>query len=256
MARVEQETETYDLDLRFAAVRRVAIVPAYNEQASVAGVVREIRAVDPDVEIVVVDDGSSDRTAALARRAGAVVLQLPYNLGIGGAMQVGYKYALEHGFDVAIQVDGDGQHDPTEIARLLDPLLEGRADMVVGSRFLDDNGYRATIGRMLGIRLFARLVSLIVRQRVTDTTSGFRAVNRHGIALFARDYPNDYPEVESTVLVFRHRLRRVEVPVRMRERWAGQSSITALGSVYYVLKVTLALLVDLFRSPRTLPEDP
>lgn len=256
MARVEQETETYDLDLRLAAVRRVAIVPAYNEQASVAGVVREIRAVDPDVDIVVVDDGSSDRTAALARRAGAVVLQLPYNLGIGGAMQAGYKYALEHGFDVAVQVDGDGQHDPTEIPRLLGPLLDGRADMVVGSRFLDENGYRATIGRMLGIRLFARLVSLIVRQRVTDTTSGFRAVNRHGIALFARDYPNDYPEVESTVLVFRHRLRRVEVPVRMRERWAGQSSITALGSVYYVLKVTLALLVDLFRSPRTLPEDP
>lgn len=255
MARVEHQPLTFDLDLRLAAVRRVAIVPAYNEQGSVAGVVREIRAVDPGMEVVVVDDGSSDLTAPLARRAGAVVLQLPYNLGIGGAMQAGYQYALEHGFDVAIQVDGDGQHDPAEIPRLIDHLLEGRADMVVGSRFLDDNDYRATFGRMLGIRLFARVVSAIVRQRVTDTTSGFRAVNRHGIALFARDYPNDYPEVETTVLVFRHRLRRIEIPVRMRERSAGRSSITALASVYYVLKVTLALLVDLFRSQRTFPED-
>jgi glycosyltransferase involved in cell wall biosynthesis len=235
--------------------RTLAIVPAFNEADSVGAVVREIRLADPEIEVLVVDDGSHDRTGAVARGAGARVLELPYNLGIGGAMQAGYRYALERGFDVAVQVDGDGQHDPAQIPRLLDLLHDGRADMVVGSRFLGDNGYRAPLGRMLGIRMFARIVSLIVGQRVTDSTSGFRAVNRRGIELFARDYPNDYPEVESTVLVYRHRLRRVEVPVRMRERAAGQSSITPFASVYYVVKVTLALLVDLFRSPGTLPEE-
>jgi glycosyltransferase involved in cell wall biosynthesis len=256
VARVEQQPTASDVDLRASAVRRVAIVPAFNEEDAVARVVQEIRFTDPDMEILVVDDGSRDGTAGAAWRAGATVLELPFNLGIGGAMQAGYRYALERGFDVAVQVDGDGQHDPAEMPRLLDLLLEGRADMVVGSRFLGDNGYRAPLGRMLGIRMFARIVSLIVGQRVTDSTSGFRAVNRRGIALFARDYPNDYPEVESTVLVYRHRLRRIEVPVRMRERSSGRSSITPFGSVYYVVKVTLALLVDLFRSPGTLPEEP
>jgi glycosyltransferase involved in cell wall biosynthesis len=239
------------------SLRRAAIVPAHNEEGAIGGVVREILAFDPGLEVVVVDDGSVDRTAALAAEAGAHVVRLPFNLGIGGAVQTGFRYALEHGFELAVRLDGDGQHDPQELPRLLEPLLADEADIVVGSRFAARDGhYRAPFARGLGIRLFARIVSLLVGQRVTDTTSGFQALNRRGIALFAADYPHDYPEVEATVMVHRHRLRLKEVPVRMRERAAGASSITALRSVYYAAKVLLALFVGLFRRSVTpLEED-
>lgn len=234
-------------DERLAALRRLAIVPAYNEEGSVARVIAEIRAFDPGFQIVVVDDGSVDRTAAAARAAGAHVLRLPFNLGIGGAMQTGYRYAYERGFDLAVQIDGDGQHDPGELPKILGPVLAGEADMAVGSRFAGGGGYRAPLSRRLGIEIFAWTVSLLVRQRVTDTTSGFRAVNRLGITLFAADYPHDYPEVESTVMVVKHRLRLREVPVTMRERAAGRSSINATRSMYYMTKVLLALFVGVFR---------
>jgi glycosyltransferase involved in cell wall biosynthesis len=235
--------------------RRIAIVPAYREERAIAGVVAEIRAFDPGLEVVVVDDGSRDDTAAAARAAGAAVVSLPFNLGIGGAVQTGFKYALAHGYDLAVRLDGDGQHDPTELPKLIEPVLAGQADIVVGSRFAqDDPGYRAPLARRLGIGLFARIVSLLVRQRVTDTTSGFQALNRKGIALFADDYPHDYPEVEATVMVVRHELRLLEVPVRMREREHGRSSITALRSLYYVVKVLLALFIGLFRR-RVVPVD-
>jgi glycosyltransferase involved in cell wall biosynthesis len=232
-------------DGRLAGLRRVAIVPALNEADTVGSVVEEIRAFDPDFEVVVVDDGSTDETTEAALAAGARVLRLPLNLGIGGAMQAGYLYALEHGFDVAVQVDGDGQHDPGELGRLLAPILEGRADMVIGTRFSGERTYRAPLGRSLGIRLFAAIVSLRVRQRMTDTTSGFRAVNERGISVFAGDYPHDYPEVETVVTASRGGLRIAEVPVGMRLRAAGRSSITNVGSVYYVVKVLLALFIGL-----------
>jgi len=234
-------------DPRLAGLRRIAIVPAYNEVGAIESVITEIRAMDPALEIVVIDDGSSDGTAARALELGVEVVRLPYNLGIGGAMQAGYQYAREQGFDLAIQVDGDGQHDPREIAKLVEPILEGVADMVVGTRFAGGKHYRPPFARRIGIQIFAAVVSLIVHQRVTDTTSGFRAVNRLGIALFAADYPHDYPEVETTVLVHRHRMRMVEVPVGMRTRATGRSSITIFQSIYYMLKVSLALFVGLFR---------
>jgi glycosyltransferase involved in cell wall biosynthesis len=237
-------------------LRTLAIVPAYNEEHSIGAVLEEIRAAEPDLQVVVVNDAPEDRTAAIAARAGAAVLNLPFNVGIGGAMQTGYQYALEHGFEIAIQVDGDGQHDPREIARLLEPLLEGRADMVVGTRFAAGGGYRGTRLRRVGIHIFAAIVSLLVRARVTDTTSGFRAVNRKTISLFAIDYPHDYPEVEATVLAVRHGLRMVEVPVQMRVRETGSSSITALRSVYYMIKVLLALFIGLFRRYPTPLEEP
>jgi glycosyltransferase involved in cell wall biosynthesis len=240
---------------RLAGVRRLAVVPAYNEAAAIGLVIAEIRAADSDFDIVVIDDGSTDRTAEIAAEAGAHVVCLPYNLGIGGAVQTGYQYARDHEFQIAVQIDGDGQHDPKEVPKLLGPLVDGTADMVIGTRFGQSEGYRGPRTRRLGMRIFAFIVSLIVRQRVTDTTSGFRAVNRRGIILFAADYPHDYPEVEATVLVFKHRLRMVEVSVSMRERTGGRSSITALRSFYYMVKVSLALFVSLFRHFSTPLED-
>jgi hypothetical protein len=229
-------------------VRRVAIVPAFNEEHTIARVIGELREFDPGLDVVVVDDGSLDRTAAAARASGAIVLRLPFNLGIGGAVQTGFRYAFEQGYDIAVRVDGDGQHDPSQLEAVLAPVLAGDADIAVGSRFaVTGDGYRSSRSRRLGIRVLAWVVSKIVGRRVTDTTSGFQALNREAIALFARDYPHDYPEVEATVMVFRHRLRSVEVPVSMRERGGGRSSITALRSVYYMAKVLLAIFVGLFR---------
>jgi glycosyltransferase involved in cell wall biosynthesis len=242
-------------DPRLAGLRRLAIVPAYNEADAIEAVINELRSVDPDLAIVVIDDGSTDGTAARAEKFGADVVRLPFNLGIGGAMQTGYQYARDHGFQLAIQVDGDGQHDPGEIAALIEPVVTGQADMAVGTRFAGGRRYRPPFARRVGIQVFASMVSLIIRQRVTDTTSGFRAVNRHGIVLFASDYPHDYPEVETTVLVHRHRLRMVEVPVVMRTRATGRSSITLFQSIYYMLKVSLALFVGLFRRQSTPMEE-
>jgi glycosyltransferase involved in cell wall biosynthesis len=252
LAQRAMETAAPELALR----RRIAIVPAFNEEETVARVIEEIRAFDRGFAIVVVDDGSTDRTGVVAERLGVEVLRLPFNLGIGGAVQTGYQYALDNGFELAVQVDGDGQHNPQEIARLVEPILDGKADMVVGTRFTEGGGYRGTRLRRVGIHLFAGVVSLMVGQRVTDTTSGFRAVNRKGIRLFATDYPHDYPEVEATVLVSRHRLKMVEVPVVMRIRETGSSSITALSSVYYMVKVLLALFIGLFRRYSTPLEEP
>ena len=209
--------------------------------------IAEIQDADPSLEIVVVDDGSADGTAEAALGAGARVVRLPYNLGIGAAVQTGFQYARDRGFDVAVQIDGDGQHDPRELPRLLGPVLAGDADLVVGTRFGGPSLYRGSLARRVGIGIFARAVSAIVGRRITDTTSGFRAAGRRAIELFAAEYPHDYPEVEATVLVFRHRLRLLEVPVAMRHRASGRSSITPLRSVYYMTKVSLALFVGLFR---------
>ncbi|HLI32784.1 MAG TPA: glycosyltransferase family 2 protein [Solirubrobacteraceae bacterium] len=231
--------------------RKLAIVPAYNEEGAIAATVAALRARAPDFDVLVIDDGSSDRTAACAAQAGARVLRMPFNVGIGGAVQGGYIYAREHGYEVAVQVDGDGQHDPGELAKLLARLEEDPSlNMVTGSRFLaeDGEGYRSSAARRVGIRIFAAAVSAITGARVTDPTSGFRMTDRAGIELFARDYPHDYPEVEAIVLMHAHRLRSAEVPVRMRPRTSGRSAISATRSVYYMVKVALAIFVSLFRA--------
>jgi glycosyltransferase involved in cell wall biosynthesis len=230
-------------------MRRIAIVPALNEEAAIARVIGEIRAYDPQLEIVVIDDGSPDRTAQAERAAGAHVLRLPFNLGIGGAVQTGFRYAYENGYELAVRVDGDGQHDPAQLGPVVDPVVRGEADIVVGSRYLASGGagYRSTASRRVGIRILASVVSLLTGQRITDPTSGFQALNRKAIVLFAVDYPHDYPEVEALVLLLRHRLRLREVPIAMRPRTGGRSSIGTLSSGYYMVKVLLALFVGSFR---------
>jgi glycosyltransferase involved in cell wall biosynthesis len=230
-------------------MRAIALVPALNEEGTIAAVIAELREFDSELEILVIDDGSHDRTAEVARRSGARVLRLPFNLGIGGAVQTGFRYAFENGFELAVRVDGDGQHDPSQLAAVVGPVVRGDTDIAVGSRYLGErgDGYRSSATRRVGIRLLARVVSLLTRQRITDPTSGFQALNRKAIMLFAADYPHDYPEVEAIVLVERHRLRLIEVPIAMRPRTAGRSSIRTLSSVYYMVKVLLALFVGSFR---------
>ncbi len=227
--------------------RILIIIPAYNEQENIAGVIEDIRTHFPAGDILVVDDGSSDRTASIARGCGANVASLPFNLGIGGAMQTGFQYAERMGYDMALQFDGDGQHLAEEIGSLLEPVAEGRVDIVVGSRFLEANSYRAPFFRRLGILIFSRVLSRILGMRVTDTTSGFRAANDKVIRFFSRSYPEDYPEVESLVLLHRGGLRIAEAPIRMRERRGGRSSITPVRSAYYMVKVLLAVFIDLLK---------
>lgn len=246
---------TRDVAAPAADRRGLIIIPAYNEEGAIGALLAEIADSDLGMDVIVVDDGSKDRTAREAERSGAVVVRNPFNLGIGGAMQTGYRYAYEHGYDLAIQVDADGQHPPASIPELIAPITHGDANMTVGTRFREDTAYRGSPLRRIGIAMFAGLVSLIVRQQMTDTTSGFRAADREVIRLFAFEYPQDYPEVETTAVVHRQGLRIVEVPVEMRLREVGESSITLFWSVYYVVKVTLALLVGLFRGPVNLPAD-
>jgi glycosyltransferase involved in cell wall biosynthesis len=230
----------------------LAIVPAYNEAGSVGPVIHALHEHVPDFDVLVVDDGSTDRTDAVARDAGAEVLRMPFNLGIGGAMQAGYRYAHENNYDFAMQVDGDGQHDPQQIDRLVEVFRANHSvDLVYGSRFAEESGYEASIARRAGIRFFASLLSMIMHKRVTDPTSGFRLANRRAISLFARDYPHDYPEVEAILLAHSHRLQLIEVPVHMRPRASGQSSITTLRSSYYMAKVLLAVLIGLVRARPT-----
>ncbi len=227
--------------------RILIIIPAYNEEESLPGVIQDLRSNVPDADILVVDDGSCDRTAAAAVQAGVKVASLPFNLGIGGAMQTGYQYARENDYDVAIQFDGDGQHVASEIGALLDPLLQGRAEIVVGSRFLKRGEYRPPFFRKIGIWIFSTVLSAILGMPVTDTTSGFRAANRRIIGFFACVYPEDYPEVESLVLLHRAGMTIAEVPVRMRDRTGGRSSITPIRSAYYMVKVLLAVFVDVLK---------
>jgi glycosyltransferase involved in cell wall biosynthesis len=249
------ETAPRALDPRFTALKRIAIVPALNEEEAIARVIDEIRGFDPGLEIIVVDDGSVDRTAAVAEQRGAHVVRLPFNLGIGGSVQTGFRYAFEHGFRIAVRLDGDGQHDASQLGRLLEPVLADEADIAVGSRFAAPSAYRSSRPRRFGITILAGTVSLLVRRRVTDPTSGFQALNRHAIALFAADYPHDIPEVEAVLMTHKHRLRMIEVPVEMRERAGGRSSIGNLFAVYYMVKVLLALFVGLFRKNVTPLED-
>jgi glycosyltransferase involved in cell wall biosynthesis len=229
--------------------RYLAVVPAYNEAATVGGVIRAIRDECPEFDVLVIDDGSTDATGEQAHATGAAVIRHPFNLGIGGAVQSGFQFASEHDYDYMVQVDGDGQHDPGQIRLLREAMAANPSlDMVCGSRFLEDGKYPAPVSRRTGIHIFAFLLSRIIGQRVSDPTSGFRLYNRRAISLFARDYPHDYPEVEAVLMLHFHQLRMTEVPVEMSLRRGGVSSINSGKSVVYMSKVLLAIFVGLARA--------
>lgn len=226
------------------------IVPAYNEEKAVGQVVREIREVLPGTPVLVIDDCSLDQTAAVARRAGAEVLSLPYHLGLGGAVQAGYKLAYELGFQYVIRTDGDGQHDPRDIPRLYQALKESGCQMVIGSRFMEGDRAHSSLARSLGIRFFRLVLRPILGQTVRDPTSGFVGVNREALQVFSKSFPLEYPEIEALVVLQRKRFRFVEVPCRMRPRLAGRSSITGPKSLYYIFHVLLGVFVNVLKYER------
>lgn len=223
----------------------LAIIPAYNEEESILGVIEDLRQNAPFVDCIVVNDGSTDETASLLEDHGIPHINLMKNLGIGGAVQTGYKYALQYGYDIAVQFDGDGQHCAEYISRLIEPIQDGSADLVVGSRFKGNtDGFKSSSMRRLGITILSGVLKMASTNKVEDVTSGFRAAGKRAIELFASYYPDDYPEPESLALVARKGLKLAEVPVSMRERTGGKSSIKRLDSVYYMVKVTFAILIQ------------
>jgi len=228
-------------------MRTLVIIPALNEEKSIPGVIEDLRKNRIDADIVVVDDGSADRTGEVARSLGVKVISLPFNLGIGAAMQTGYRFAERNGYEVAVQFDADGQHRADQIAELIKPITGGKADMVVGSRFLEKGYYEAEASRFMGIKILSFIISLVTRQRITDPSSGFRAMNRGIIEYYTCRYPEDYPEPEAIVLLHKAGFSIVEVPALMEKRLIGTSSITLLRGFYYMIKVLLAIIVDLMR---------
>lgn len=226
-------------------IRVIAIVPAYNEEDNILGVIEDLQNAAPFVDYIVINDGSVDATAQILEDNGIPHVNLIKNMGIGAAVQTGYKYALQHGYDIAIQFDGDGQHDASYIKELIEPIEEGSANLVVGSRFKDENdGFKSSMMRRLGINILSTVLKLASTNKVEDVTSGFRAADRRVIKLFSAYYPDDYPEPESLALVARKCLRVAEVPVKMKERAGGRSSINKMDSVYYMIKVTFAILIQ------------
>ncbi|OUO87537.1 glycosyl transferase family 2 [Gordonibacter urolithinfaciens] len=229
-------------------MKTLLIIPAYNEARNIAGVARSVA--EAGYDFIVVNDGSTDSTLKVCRENSLPVLDLKHNLGIGGAVQAGHKYALEHGYDADVQFDGDGQHDVNYVAPLLE-LLEKGADLAIGSRFCgDSDGFKSSAMRRIGIRWLAGCIKLFAGKRVTDPTSGFRACNRRAIELFCRNYPTDYPEPESIVTALKNGLEVQEASVIMHERAGGASSIRALSSVYYMIKVSLAIAIMSFSRSR------
>lgn len=238
-------------------MRLLAIIPAFNEAKNIGGLLQSIASLTLtgiNLDVVVINDGSQDDTSQVSKGLNLCnvnVIDLPCNLGIGGAVQTGYKYALKYDYDIAIQVDGDGQHRPEFIANIIEPIIKGEADLVIGSRYIEKKGFQSTYLRRLGINYFSKLISILVKQKVTDPTSGFRACNKKVIKLFANKYPTDFPEPESIVYLIRNKFRVKEVPVVMNERVGGVSSIHSIKAIYYMIKVSLAIIIDTLRKQTT-----
>lgn len=219
-------------------------IPAYNEEKNIFRVVKAVKYHHPEADVVVINDGSEDDTGHEAEKAGAFVINLSGNLGIGGAVQTGYIYADRNAYDIVVQVDGDGQHNPKDLYMLIDSIVKDEADMAIGSRFVKQTDYESSKMRKLGINFFSKFVSLVCRRDFFDTTSGYRAVNKKVIELFSKYYPRDYPEVETIVYASKRGVRIKEISVDMGKRQGGKSSITPLKSIYYMIKVTCAILLQ------------
>lgn len=228
-------------------MRKLIIIPAYNESACIENTVRDIMKNAPDFDYVIINDCSTDNTREICEKNGFNIVNLPINLGIGGAVQTGYMYAEEYGYDVAVQVDGDGQHDAQFLRTMADYLEEHQVDMVIGSRFIEKEGFQSSFMRRVGINYFTCLIKIITGKTITDPTSGLRMAGKNVIRLFANSYPKDYPEPESTVAALKRGYVVEEIPVIMRERQGGESSITLKKSVYYMIKVTLAIFMEALR---------
>lgn len=224
-------------------MKTLIIIPAYNEAENLPKLFKALKDTGEDFDILTVNDCSTDDTEKVCREHGINVVTLPVNLGIGGAVQTGYIYALRNGYDIAVQVDGDGQHDPQFIKHLVNRVKDG-CDLCIGSRFIENEGFQSSRVRRIGIRYFSWLINLLMKTRITDPTSGFRACNKEVIKLFASYYPKDYPEPETVVMVLRNKLKVSELPVIMKQREKGVSSITNFKAVYYMIKVTLAILIS------------
>ncbi len=232
----------------------LVLIPAYNEAENIGGVIqevlREIEGLPHEFDVLVVDDGSTDETTAVARARGAEVLKLPLNGGIGVALQAGFKFAVERGYRALLRLDADGQHPPVYISTVLAPVVNGEADLSIGSRFLQGRGYQGSTVRRLGISWFSSLIAALFRQRISDPTSGFQAMNRRLLSLYVREYASDYPEVEGVVNALAKGFRVVEVPIEMKERKSGKSSIDSLHSIYYAVKVTTKIFISLLHKER------
>lgn len=228
-------------------MKKLIIIPAYNESANIENTVKDIVNNAPDFDYVIINDCSTDNTLEICERNGFNVVNLPLNLGIGGAVQTGYRYAYNNGYDIAVQVDGDGQHDPAFLTKMADVMVAEKADMLIGSRFLEKEGFQSSRVRRMGITYFTWLIKLFTRKKITDPTSGLRMINSDIIEIFAESYPRDYPEPESVVHVIRLGKNVREIPVIMRERQGGKSSIRFFSSIYYMIKVTVAILTELMR---------
>lgn len=228
-------------------MKKLAIIPAYNEKNSIIFTVNDLVKNAPEFDYIIVNDCSTDNTMDICKYNGFNVLNLPINLGIGGAVQTGYLYAYNHGYDIAVQFDGDGQHDAAYLNTMADYLIEKNLDMVIGSRFIENKGFQSSGIRRIGIRWFTFLIRIFSGKVITDPTSGLRMCNKKTIEMFANEYPRDYPEPESTMRLLRHQRKVEEIPVKMRERQEGISSISPFRSVYYMFKVTLAVIIERMR---------
>lgn len=228
-------------------MKKLAIIPAYNEKQSIIFTVEDIKKNAPDFDYVIINDCSTDNTMDICKYNGYNVLNLPINLGIGGAVQTGYLYAYNYGYDIAVQFDGDGQHKAEYLDAMVDCLVENELDMVIGSRFIDNTGFQSTFLRRMGIKFFTILIKLLSGKTITDPTSGMRMCNKKTIEMFANEYPRDFPEPESTMRLIRHKRKIAEIPVEMRDRQGGVSFISPFVSVYYMFKVTLAILIERVR---------
>lgn len=224
-------------------VKVLIIIPTYNESENIVQVIDHLLMQAPECDYLIINDGSTDGTLEKCKEKNFKYLDLPINLGIGGAVQAGYIYALKNNYDIAVQMDGDGQHDIAYLEEMLKPILMEEADIAIGSRFLKKEGFQSSHARRIGIRILSLLIRLTTGKRIMDVTSGYRAVNKRFIQIYSKDYPTDYPEPEAIVTAIMNKGKIMEVPVRMKEREGGTSSINFRRSVYYMIKVTLAILV-------------